>query len=60
HRIIVPTTYEYNQAAEEEYEDEELTPYEAYSLEAEPVNAEDSGWTVYQRKTRLSCKKKQG
>ncbi|CAG8781955.1 13908_t:CDS:1, partial [Racocetra fulgida] len=45
---------------EEEYEDKELIPYEAYNLKAEPVNAKDLGWTVYQRKTRPSRKKKQG
>ncbi|CAG8690015.1 7779_t:CDS:1, partial [Racocetra fulgida] len=33
---------------EEEYEDEELIPYEVYNLEAKPVNTEDLGWTVYQ------------
>ncbi|CAG8806915.1 980_t:CDS:1, partial [Racocetra fulgida] len=30
---------------EEKYKDEELTPYEAYNLEAKFVNAEDSEWT---------------
>ncbi|CAG8688890.1 14193_t:CDS:1, partial [Racocetra fulgida] len=55
-----PIVSKVNDDWEEEYEDEELIPYEAYNLEAEPVNTEDSGWTVYQRKTRPSRKKKQG
>ncbi|CAG8626786.1 726_t:CDS:1, partial [Racocetra fulgida] len=37
-----PIVSKVNDNWEEEYEDEELISYEAYNLEAEPVNAEDS------------------
>ncbi|CAG8796180.1 11535_t:CDS:1, partial [Racocetra fulgida] len=38
-----PIVSKVNDDWEEEYEDEELILYEAYNLEAEPVNTEDSG-----------------
>ncbi|CAG8498043.1 9799_t:CDS:2 [Racocetra persica] len=72
YHIIVPTTYEHNQAIErqlivskvdnnwdEEYKDEELISYEAYTLEAESNNIEDSEWTIYQQKSKISHKKNQ-
>ncbi|CAG8803762.1 1672_t:CDS:2, partial [Racocetra persica] len=52
-----PIVSKVNDYWEEEYEDEELISYEAYTLEAESNNIEDSGWTIYQRKPKISCKK---
>ncbi|CAG8740433.1 2079_t:CDS:2, partial [Racocetra persica] len=50
--VVLATTYSFilkNDwfCKEEEYEDKELISHEAYTLEAEFNNIEDSGWTIY-------------
>ncbi|CAG8641458.1 24975_t:CDS:2, partial [Racocetra persica] len=44
---------------EEEYKDKELISHEVYTLETESNNIEDSGWTIYQQKPKISRKKNQ-